>query len=173
MTTVSDILVAYATAAGSTKEVAETIGQVLRDAGATVDVRRAKQVVDVAPYRAAVLGSGVRMGRTYGEARAFLKKHKAKLSEMPVAAFVVCLAMKDDTEQSCQEAEGYLDAMFEATPQIVPVDKAMFGGVLDYDKLSWLMGRMLKMGDLAGGDFRDWETIRGWAEGLYPALLRE
>ncbi len=50
------ILVAYASRAGSTGEVAEAIGQVLCEAGAAVDVRLAKGVTDLSPYRAVVEG---------------------------------------------------------------------------------------------------------------------
>lgn len=57
------ILVAYATKAGSTAEVAEVIGQVLRETGATVDVLPARAVEDLTPYRAVIIGSAVRMER--------------------------------------------------------------------------------------------------------------
>ena len=57
------ILVAYATRAGSTIKVAETIGEALTDAGATVDVQNVKNVSDLSLYSAVVLGSAVRAGK--------------------------------------------------------------------------------------------------------------
>jgi len=165
------ILVTYATAAGSTGEVAEAIGKTLGEQGATVDVRRAKEVDDASGYDAVVLGTGVRAGRTYAEAGSFLKKHEGTLSEMPVACFVVCATMKDDTEDSCREASGYLDAMLEATPGIKPVSAGTFAGVIDFEKLPWLLSTILKVFmKEPGGDYRDWEAIRTWAAEVYPAL---
>ena len=48
----SKVLVAYATAAGSIGEVAEAIGNVPWEGGATIDVRPAKKVRDVGGYDA-------------------------------------------------------------------------------------------------------------------------
>ena len=59
----NQILVAYATKYGATKEIAEKIGQVLRQAGLRVEVLPAAQVDTLAPYQAVVLGSAVYAGR--------------------------------------------------------------------------------------------------------------
>lgn len=52
------ILIAYASRAGPPQGVAEVIGQTLAQAGALVDVRRAKTVTDLSPYAAAAAGEG-------------------------------------------------------------------------------------------------------------------
>ena len=54
------ILVAYASKAGSTAEVAAFIARKLADAGLAVDLRRAKSVRSVDGYRAVVVGSAIR-----------------------------------------------------------------------------------------------------------------
>jgi menaquinone-dependent protoporphyrinogen oxidase len=166
------ILVAYATAAGSTAEVAEAVGKALRKEGATVDVRRAVEVTDVSGYDAVVLGTGVRAGRTYAEAGTFVETYGLALSEIPVAGFVVCLTMKEDTEEACAQAGGFLDALFDRAPGVRPVDKGLFAGQVDYAKLPlflrFILKRVIKE---PGGDYRDWEAIRAWAAALYPALV--
>ncbi|TAL26416.1 MAG: flavodoxin, partial [Nitrospirae bacterium] len=53
------ILVAYATKYGATAEIAEKIGQVLRDAGFSVDVMIVHSIKDFDSYDAVVLGSAV------------------------------------------------------------------------------------------------------------------
>jgi len=167
----SKILIAYATAAGSTGEVAEVIGKTLRESGATVDVFRAKEITDVSSYDAVVVGSGVRAGRTYTKAAQFLAAHGPALRQMPVAGFIVCLAVKDSEEPGCPEAEGYLDAMFAQVEGVEPVSKGLFAGAVDYGKLPWLLGLILKrLKKEPGGDYRDWAAIESWAAGL-PGVL--
>jgi menaquinone-dependent protoporphyrinogen oxidase len=169
----SKILVAYATAAGSTGEVAEAVGRALRKGGVIVDVRRAKEITDVSGYDAVVVGSGVRAGRTYAEAAAFLKKHQAALSNLPVAGFVVCLTMKEESDDNCRQAEGYLDAMLEGVPGVQWVgDRGLFGGQVDYAKLPWLLRFILKvLIKEPGGDYRDFEAVHDWAVNIRPALI--
>jgi menaquinone-dependent protoporphyrinogen oxidase len=165
------ILVAYATAAGSTGEVAEAVGQVLRDENTAVDVRRAKDVTDVSPYRAVVVGTAVRAGRAYQEAVAFVERYQQALSQVPVAYFVVCMTMQEDTEEKRAEASAYLDQLREKAPAVEPVDKGLFGGVMDYSKLPLLLRLIVKAMKKQEGDFRNWEAIRTWAMNLRPTLL--
>lgn len=167
-----EILVAYATSKGSTGEVAEVIGEVLQTAGASVDVRRAKEVKDVSQYEAVVAGTGIHAGRIYGELTRFLERNKATLCDIPVAYFVVCLMMVDPTEEHCKEAAAYLDPLRTAFPDIKPVDVGLFGGKMDFKKLSLPIRTIIKAMNSPEGDFRDWDAIRAWAASIAPQLLR-
>jgi menaquinone-dependent protoporphyrinogen oxidase len=164
------LLVAYATKAGATAEVAEAIADVLRRENADVDVMQARDVTDVTPYDAVVLGTGVRIGQVYGDAVAFLERHKETLSQVPVALYVVCMTMREDTEENRCTAEGYLDAVREKAPRMEPVSVGLFAGELDYGKIRPPLTWVLKLMKQPEGDFRDWDAIREWAEGLRPAL---
>ena len=59
----NQILVAYATKYGATAEIAEKIGQVLRQAGLRTDVLPANRVGNLTSYKAVVLGSAVYIGK--------------------------------------------------------------------------------------------------------------
>jgi menaquinone-dependent protoporphyrinogen oxidase len=167
---VDKILVAYATKAGSTAEVAEAIGEELRNMGAEADVRLAKDVKTLKPYGAAILGSGIRMGQLLSDATKFVEKNREALSQIPVAYFVVCLTMKDDTEESRTTVEAYLDPVRE---MVEPVDIGLFAGVIDYSKLSFTARTMSKAMKVSEGDFRDWQAIRAWARHLHDRLAQD
>ena len=166
------ILVAYTTAAGSTAEVAEAIGQELSKGDGTVDVVRAKDVTDLGPYRAVIVGSGIRAGKIYKDTLAFLGSHQDSLSEVPVAYFVVCLTMQDDTEENRCEVETYVDQMRQQAPQVQPVGVGLFAGKLDYKTLAFPMRWILKAMKAEEGDYREWDKIEAWVDDLRPALVR-
>ena len=73
-------LVAYASKAGSTAEVAAVIARKLADAGLAVDLRRAGNVRSVDGYRAVIVGSAIRAGQWLGDASGFVKTHREALA---------------------------------------------------------------------------------------------
>jgi len=166
------ILVAYASRAGSTSRVAEAIAGVLCADGMAVDVRLAKEVSDVSSYRAVVVGSAIYMGRWMPDAVKFVEKHKNVLSRMPVAYFLVCLTLKDDTEENRSLVRSYLDPVIEKTPQVQPLDIGLFAGRMDYSKLSFFYRFIAKTMDAPEGDYRDWNAITAWA-GRVSSQLRQ
>jgi len=165
------VLVAYATWAGSAVSVTEAIGEALREGGAAVDVLPAKEVNDVGSYKAAVVGGAIRAGQFHGDAVKFLETHQAALSQVPVAYFVVCMTMHEDTEEHRQEVRAYLDPVREKVPQIEPVDVGLFAGVMDMSKLPLPLKLVIKAMKAQPGDYRDWDAIRAWATALRPKLL--
>jgi menaquinone-dependent protoporphyrinogen oxidase len=160
------ILVTYATLANSTAEVAQAIGQRLRDTGAEVDVYPAGMVVDMRPYRAAVVGSGVRWGKPYEEAVTFLKERQQALRKIPTAYFIVCGTMREDTEENRRRASSYMDALRASAPGVQPFAMELFGGRVEGEKVSLLLRFMLKLKKKRAGDYRNWDAIRAWAEEL-------
>jgi len=161
------ILVAYASEYGSTAGVAEAIGKELCNTGASVDVRLVKNVTGLSTYRGVIIGSPVYKGKWRPEAVKFLQENSTMLSKIPVAYFVVCMTMQNPTEENRRKASGYLDSVHHSVPQVNPVKVGLFAGALHYDKLPWLMRKILESKGLPEGDFRDWDNIRAWAAHLH------
>lgn len=166
------ILVAYASWAGSTRNIAEGIGQALRDGTTQVDVLPARAVTDISPYRAVVLGTPVHAGKVHPEVLAFLGAHNEALGKVPVAYFVVCLTMKDDTEANRRTTTAYLNPLYRKAPQVQPVGVGLFAGALHYREIPFLLRLILKAMKAPEGDYRNWDVIRAWATSIRPALLR-
>jgi len=165
------ILIAYASRAGSTGEVAEAIGKGLCDAGVIVDVLRVQEVKDLSSYQGIVLGSAIRMGKPLPEAVSFAKKHQAALTNVPVALFSLGTTMNADTPERRTTAMSALAPLLQV---MKPASVGLFGGKVDPSKLGGFLRfalSFIKEGDMAPGDHRNWEAIRAWAKDLSPLLV--
>jgi menaquinone-dependent protoporphyrinogen oxidase len=162
------ILVAYASALGSTAGVAEAIGQTLIESGAEVDVCRVQDVKDLSQYRAVIVGSAIRNHEWLPEAMEFLRKHQAVLALKPFATFHVCMTMSMKIGQYRHAVEGWLEPVREL---VTPISEGYFAGALDIGKIPSFGDRMkFRISVLTGvweeGDHRDWDAIRAWATDL-------
>lgn len=156
-------LVAYATRAGSTAEVAQAIGKELCAKGLQVNVTPVVEVKDISNYDLVVLGTPVRMGRVMPESKKFLKKFKNELENKKTAYFIVCITMKEDTPQNREIAGKYADQLSKIKkPQII----GLFGGLSDPSRLTGIW--KLAFRNAKKEDARNWDYIRSWAQGLYP-----
>jgi menaquinone-dependent protoporphyrinogen oxidase len=167
------ILVTYASKAGSTGGVAEAIGKTLAESGVQVDVRLMKDVNDLAPYRAVVAGSAIRMGQWLKEAMEFVQTHQSALAQKPFAAFLVCFTLaKSADDATRQEVAAYLEPV---RALVKPVSEGLFAGMVDFSKLrlvpeGLIMRAILASDKVQPGDYRDWNAIRAWTAGLKPIL---
>jgi menaquinone-dependent protoporphyrinogen oxidase len=161
------VLVLYATRAGSTAEVADFIGRKLAERGLSVDVEGVTAEKDLRGYRAVVIGSAVRMGKVLPEIREFVHARRTELEKVPVAYFVVCMTMQEDTPENRAEANGTLDPL---RAEVQPVEVGLFAGKVDYSKLGAGTRLMAKLADLPAGDFRSWTIIEEWAGALAGKL---
>lgn len=159
------ILVAYGTAAGSTAEVAQAIGEEMTQAGATVDIRPVEEVDTLEGYTALILGSAVRAFHLLRKTRKFIRKHRRAMQTMPVAYFLVCLTMKDPTEENIKTATKFASPMLAVKE---PVDLGLFAGCLDPDKLTDPFGKVMK--GQPKEDCRDWDVIRAWGREIVSKL---
>lgn len=167
------ILVAYASQAGSTAEVAEAIGKTLAEHGAQVDVRRMKTITDLTPYRAVVAGSAVHGAKWLPEGTQFLQSQRDALAQRPFAAFMVCITL--GMANASKYRDGVAGWMDPVRTLVKPVSVGLFAGSLDFKKLPVSFNKLMlrvavAFGALPEGDHRDWNAIRAWAESIHPLL---
>ena len=81
------MLIAVSSKHGSTREIAESIGATIRDAGIEVEVADAQDVGAVDHYDAVIVGSALHMGRWMGPARDLVNRSAEALRTRPVWLF--------------------------------------------------------------------------------------
>lgn len=163
------VLVAYATKYGATAEIAEKIGEVLRQAGLPADVLPADRVGDLSAYKAVVLGSAVYIGQWRKEAAKFLKTNETALAEKPIWLFSSGPTGEGDPVELVQgwRFPGKLQSIAD---RIGPREITIFHGAVDANKLNFIEKWMLKNVGAPAGDYRDWEAITSWATAIAEAL---
>ena len=87
-----NILILYATRGGATRECVGILQGMLPDCHTVrcVDLSEEKEAPSPATFDVIVLGSSIQMGRALSEWRAYVKAHKALLSEKQTAVFFCC-----------------------------------------------------------------------------------
>ena len=169
------ILVTYASRAGSTTEIAESISKTLNQSGVKVDLLPMQDVKDLFPYRAVIVGSAIRKSKWLPEAMQFVQSHRAELAKKPFATFTVCITLAiSNSDQYRQAVAGWIEPV---RAQVRPVSEGLFPGRLDFSKLpvtfdTLLFRAVVAFGIIPKGDRRDWNAIRAWAENLRPLLLQ-
>jgi menaquinone-dependent protoporphyrinogen oxidase len=165
------ILVAYATKYGSTKEIAEKIGDIFKQESLQADVLPVKSVKNLAGYKNVVLGVAMYMGMWRKEAVNFLKANEKLLSERKVWLFASGPSGKGDPAQLLK---GVIvpNGLKPVIDRIKPQNVAAFHGKLDPEKLKFMEKWIIKNVKAEMGDFRDWDMITKWAKGIAAALKR-
>lgn len=163
------LLVTAASRHGSTAEMAERIGAVLRaqladGPGARVDVVPAGVVVDLDGYDAFVLGSAVYMGRWLDSALRVSRRYGRDRRDRPMWLFSSG-PVGDPPKPDQQPVD---------VGSVVRVTRArehrLFAGVLDRHRLGFGERAVVAALRAPYGDFRDWAAIEGWARDIAAEL---
>jgi menaquinone-dependent protoporphyrinogen oxidase len=168
----ASVLVAYATRYGSTQEVAEAVATTLCGRGLAVDIQPVRNVQALDQYRAIVLGAPLYMFHWHKDALHFLARHRAALTQRPVAVFA--LGPFHAEEKEFQGAREQLDKELAQFPWLTPQAIAIFGGKFDPQKLTFPHNLIPALKNMPASDVRDWTAIRAWSNDLaaqfQPAL---
>jgi menaquinone-dependent protoporphyrinogen IX oxidase len=188
------IIIAYATNAGTTAEVAQAIGEEFaKDARFQVDVKLLVEVENFEPYSAAVIGAPIIFG-WHRDAKRFVKKYQETLSQLPVAYFITAMNLTKTDETSLDGIplsvdpvvarqvkkagrltfkeryslpSNYLRPILKAAPRIHPVAVGFFGGKLAMYKMKWwqVLFVLIFIQTQQGGS-HNMPFIREWAANL-------
>jgi menaquinone-dependent protoporphyrinogen oxidase len=149
------VLVAYASKLGSTREIAETMAQVLRDSGHSAAALATRDVVSLDDWDAVVLGSAVYAAYWQRDARLFVERFRAGLVARPLWLF----------------SGGPLDRRLARADQPITPHGAEITAGLGARAHRTFGGRLTADADVTSqvlqthriGDFRDWQAIVEYA----------
>jgi menaquinone-dependent protoporphyrinogen oxidase len=161
------ILVAFASRGGSTAEIATAIGKELTEAGYSVDVTEMNSISSLSGYHGVVIGAPLYMGNLVKDVTKFVGRHKGTLTTLPVASFAVGLTPVSEKVGNVDHA---MECLHTSLAPIKPVGTILFAGKLDPAKLGFIQRKMMELGKVPSGDFRDWKLIAAWARDL-PAKM--
>ena len=175
-------LVVYGTRYGATASTSEAIAETLSKEGFEVKVVNLKKdkVKDITEYEVVVVGSGIQMNKWTGEPEKFLKKFEKELARKKIALFVCCGSTQPLGEEEKNDAierarTKYLEEK-AAKYNLHPIALGLFGGVYNFNKMSWLLRKTMsalkpqleeagvKETQRGVYDMRDLDAIRKWAK---------
>jgi menaquinone-dependent protoporphyrinogen oxidase len=160
-----NILIAVASRHGSTRMIADAIAQELTSSGKTVTVQDVAKVTNLEFHAAAIVGSAIYFGNWLPEARQFVQRNGNTLSAMNVWLF--SSGPLGEGNPQPKDDPGHLADLMRACGAR---EHRTFIGKLDRNDLGFGERLAVKMVKAPEGDFRDWEAIREWAQGIASAL---
>jgi menaquinone-dependent protoporphyrinogen oxidase len=158
------VLVVYGSTRHGTEGIAEAVAATLRHRGLDVDLQPANEPGDIAGYDAVVIGGALYAMRWHRDARRFARRHRAELQDRDVWLF-----SSGPLDESAEQKE---------IPPVRGVAKLMrtlharghetFGGRLDAQAPGFIARKMAEGG--AAGDFRNFDHVNAWANGIADSL---
>lgn len=167
------LLVGYATAHASTREIAERLATRLREGGAEVDCAALRDEPAVARYDAVVIGSAIHNAAWLPEADNFVRRSAAALASRPVWLFSV--GVPDALGRILRRVAARSEAAKVTAPYrdlVSPRGERLFSGVFLREHTSPGAARAFRLLGGRFGDFRDWPAIDAWSDEIATALKR-
>lgn len=159
-----NVLIAYGSRHGATAEIAEAIGERLGARGIDCDVVEASQVEYPITADAVVVGSSLYTGRWTGPCIKVVKKLAKQEYRKPVWLF----HSGPLGEEGADERQAFPKKVTEFGVALDIRDWRTFAGKLDPDDAGFIGKSMAKQG--MGGDWRNWDDIAEWSEGIADIL---
>lgn len=160
------ILIAFGSKRGGTLGLAQTIGEVLTQAGHQVDVRPAYELDGLQGWDAAIVGGALYAGFWLRSTRRFVERHVDELERMPVWFF-----SSGPLDDSASKAEIPPTAQVRRLMERIHArGHATFGGRLEPESKGFIAHAMVKQG--RAGDWLDLEAVKFWSRGIALELAK-
>lgn len=156
---------------GATRQIADRIAHRLREAGLEASSMASEEVAGEPAADAFVLGSGVYAGHWQKAIAKFAWDNSSTLRQRPVWLFSSgpvgdAAARAEPTET---REVGQLRRLLDAR------DHRVFAGALDRDTIDGSdlnrLERVITRRFIPEGDWRDWDSIDGWADQIASSLM--
>jgi len=171
----AEVLIAYCTRSGSTKEVAESIGRTMNEAGLPADVKPMADVQSVPQGAAVLLGTALYIGHFPKEFHGFVGRFRSELEK--VRPWIFVLGPTEKERKNFAVAEEQARKELDKYPWLRPADMRVLGGKFDPEHLNlpFPMSLVMKlpvnlMKKLPASDIRDWEWIEQWSRAIAETL---
>jgi menaquinone-dependent protoporphyrinogen oxidase len=159
------IAVVYASADGSTAEIADRIAERLREHGHDASARPVRSVLTVGDVDAVVLGSAVHGRQWLDDATAFVNTNRQALHQRPLWTFSVGMPdalPRPFRKMARTEETGIIDQLGD----LQPCGHQLFSGVVKPSQFPLASRVFLRLAGGRYGDFRDWPAIDRWAAAI-------
>ena len=164
------VLVVHASQFGATKGIAERITTVLGRHGIAASTYPVTELAELGGVDAIVIGSAVHAGHWLDDATRFVYRHKDELQAMHVWLF--SSGPLGDRAVKAAQPDPKEVAAFRSL--LAPRGVQVFAGAYDRETADF---SHMGLGDkIAGrlmpeGDWRDWESIDTWSDGIATSLV--
>lgn len=165
------VLVAYASALGSTREIAQHLASRMALALDDVECRSVEDVKAVSGYEAVVVGSAVHNQAWLPPALQFLARHSGELATKPVWAFSV--GMADALPRLIRKRAAALQQERLAgvlSGQVALRGHELFSGVYHAGQMPTPLRDVFRLAGGRFGDLRDWDGVDSWADQVIAGL---
>jgi menaquinone-dependent protoporphyrinogen oxidase len=160
------VLVAYASQHGSTREIAGRIAEVISDNGIDVALRSVDDAMSVDGFDAFVIGSAIHASHWLKQAERFVRTNEQVLAKHPVWLF-----SSGPIGEAADKPQPVPHVVTRFKDEFSVADDVVFGGSFERsstENAGWFertVGRFIPE-----GDFRSWPAIEAWASTIARQL---
>lgn len=167
------VLVAYASALGSTREIAQHVASRIAVALGEVECRSVEEVEAVSGYEAVVVGSAIHNQAWLPPASLFFTRHAPELAKRPVWAFSVGMADALPKPFRRRGAALQQERLTGVLAKEVPLrGHKIFSGVYNAGQMPAPLRVLFRLTGGRFGDLRDWAAVDAWTDEITDQLAK-